>query len=121
MLGFIGTTTTPTTFAVVVTRGRSGVTAVEDSDSQFETPGTVVTASTDEVHRGAWSSQVHNCFTVRVDVDWVYGFAGFKICEVHFQDVVDWRVVEHCSRYKPNYNQTNYYHETGGKFEKKVQ
>lgn len=45
----------------------------------------------------AWLFQVDCCLSITVGADWVHGVAIREVCSVHFQHVVNWQIVEHCT------------------------
>lgn len=68
-------------------------------DHESESQATVTLSTADEVP-GPRPSELDHRFTLVIRADWVYGVTEFVIQSVHFQDVVDRRIGEHCSHKK---------------------
>lgn len=76
----------------------------EDAHAQLEAPGAVVTTATDEVAGDTRLTQGDDSLAVSVGADRVYGPAGSELRCIHFEDVVQRRVVEHCNCIDPRKN-----------------
>lgn len=71
---------------------------LEDMHTQLEASGAVVTTTADEVASDTGLPQRYDCLAIGVGTHWVYGLAGGKLRCVHFQHIVQRRVIENCTR-----------------------
>lgn len=84
--------------SVAATVGGSGTGGLwEDPHAQLEAPGAVVATAADEVAGDTGLTQRDDSLPVSVGADRVYGLAGSELRRIHFEDVVQRRVVEHCT------------------------